>query len=170
MKFISTSSGNVVLSDSIAASALPDSNIYAEYVIDLSSIAGQEVYLTATLSTTPDSAFTEVIDLFITEEDAEKVRAREQEKLTPGGITLDENRPNPFSASTSITFSIQESGTVRLSVYDLYGRLMKEIINGRRNAGRYTHTFSASELPSGVYLYRLEANGQTLTRRMSVIK
>ena len=170
VKFVNASNGSVVLLDSIPASALPDSNVYGEYTIDLSSIAGQEVYLTASLTSGADSVFTEVIDLFINDGDAEKVRDHDRDVTLPASITLEANHPNPFSARTELTYTLSQPGDMRLSVYDVHGRIVKELTRGHRNAGRHTQTFLAGELPSGVYIYRLEALGRALSRRMSVIK
>ncbi len=88
----------------------------------------------------------------------------------PNGYALEQNYPNPFNPSTNINYSLQEAGHVTLKVYDMTGREIATLVNGRVNAGAHTVTFNASNLSSGVYIYALEANGVRLTNRMTLIK
>lgn len=80
------------------------------------------------------------------------------------------NFPNPFNPSTEIQFSIPADGFVRLSVFDVTGRLIRELLNEFRIKGSYKQTFNGSDLPSGVYFYRLETNGYIRTKKMTLIK
>jgi hypothetical protein len=88
----------------------------------------------------------------------------------PNGYALDQNYPNPFNPTTNINYSLQNAGHVTLKVYDMTGREIATLVNGRINAGAHTVTFNASNLSSGVYIYALEANGVRLTNRMTLIK
>jgi hypothetical protein len=88
----------------------------------------------------------------------------------PNGYALDQNYPNPFNPTTNINYSLQNAGHVTLKVYDMTGREIATLVNGRMNAGAHTVTFNASNLSSGVYIYALEANGVRLTNRMTLIK
>ena len=90
--------------------------------------------------------------------------------VLPEKYALYQNYPNPFNPSTTIAFDLPESGAVKLTVYDVLGREVKTLLNGRRSAGRYEVRFDASDLASGVYLYRLEAGRHFLTRRMLLVK
>lgn len=74
----------------------------------------------------------------------------------PQRFELLQNYPNPFNPSTTIRFNIQSRSLVRLCIYDILGRLAKEISNGEMEAGQYQETWDA-DLPSGLYFYRLEA-------------
>jgi hypothetical protein len=98
-----------------------------------------------------------------------QVVGTEQEPL-PRTYRLEQSYPNPFNPSTEIVFSLPESGPVRLAVYDLLGRRVALLIDGPTPAGTHRVSFRADDLPSGVYLYRLEAGGFTGTRRMSLIR
>ena len=88
----------------------------------------------------------------------------------PKGFTLDQNYPNPFNPTTNINYSLQNASYVTLKVFDMTGREITTLVNGRMNAGAHTVTFNASNLSSGVYIYALEANGVRLTNRMTLIK
>lgn len=83
---------------------------------------------------------------------------------------LAQNYPNPFNPSTSISFSIPQSGNVKLSVYNLLGQEVKTLINRNMEAGSHSVDFQAKDLFSGIYIYRLEHNGMTLTRKMTLVK
>jgi hypothetical protein len=81
-------------------------------------------------------------------------------------VVLAQNRPNPSKGSTDIAFSLPKAEQVRLGVYDVQGRLLRNLAEGNREAG--THKVSVSGLKNGVYFYRLEAGRTSLTRRMVV--
>jgi len=83
---------------------------------------------------------------------------------------LNDNFPNPFNPSTKISFEIPENGHVKLSVYDITGRLIKTLVNEFRNAGRYESVFDGSSLSSGFYFYRLESGRNIETNRMILLK
>ncbi len=88
----------------------------------------------------------------------------------PGEFQLGQNYPNPFLASTTIGFSIPLQGEVRLVVLDCLGREIAVLAEGVYRAGGYNARFDAAALPSGLYLYRLSHNGNTLTRRMLIAR
>lgn len=83
---------------------------------------------------------------------------------------LEQNYPNPFNPSTSIKFSIPQASNVKLSIYNLIGQEVATLINQYKTAGSYSVNFDAKGLVSGVYIYRLEANGMSLTRKMTYLK
>jgi photosystem II stability/assembly factor-like uncharacterized protein len=83
---------------------------------------------------------------------------------------LGQNYPNPFNPSTVIEYDIGEVSEVRLSVYDILGRKVSELVNGRQAAGRYRLNFNGSQLSSGMYFYRIEAGRYRETKKMILIK
>ena len=85
-------------------------------------------------------------------------------------FALDQNYPNPFNPSTQIRFTLQSSDVTRLTVYDILGREIAVLVDGVMPAGAHTATFDASNLTSGVYIYKLEAGGQVMTKRMTLVK
>ncbi|MBO6525323.1 MAG: CHRD domain-containing protein [Balneolaceae bacterium] len=83
---------------------------------------------------------------------------------------LDQNYPNPFNPSTAISFTLSESGNTTLKVFNMLGQEVVTLANERLSAGSYTYNFDASSLASGMYIYRLQAQNQTVTKRMMLIK
>lgn len=92
------------------------------------------------------------------------------EVSAPKTFALEQNFPNPFNPSTSISFSIPTDSKVTLEVYDVLGKAVKSLVNENKAAGSYTVTFDASNLSSGVYFYRLSAGENTLLKKMNLIK
>jgi len=89
---------------------------------------------------------------------------------TVSEFTLNQNYPNPFNPSTKISFTLPQSTNVKLSVFNALGEKIAELMNEVKSAGTYDVDFNASELSSGIYLYRLEAGEFIQTRKMSLMK
>ena len=90
--------------------------------------------------------------------------------IIPAEIVLEQNYPNPFNPSTTIRFNFTHSGDVRLSIYNLLGEQIMQLVNGFLEAGIHTVNFNASDLNSGVYLYKFETNGIIQSRKMILAK
>ncbi len=93
----------------------------------------------------------------------------------PEDFVLEQNYPNPFNNSTTITFGLPDYentgyAQVKLSVYDILGRKVAELFNGRLQVGTHKITFNGQNLSSGVYFYRLIAGGFVETRKMILLK
>jgi PKD repeat protein len=88
----------------------------------------------------------------------------------PTSIALKQNYPNPFNPTTVIEYQLPQSAQVRLQVYDMSGRQVAELVNEQISAGTHTINFDASNLSSGVYMYRLQAGATMLTRKLTVVK
>jgi len=95
-------------------------------------------------------------------------------KIKPINLVYDfalyQNYPNPFNPVTTIKFSLPEISNVRLSVYDVLGKKVKDLINEKLEAGIYSLNFDGSELASGIYIYRLEAGKNVSIKKMMLIK
>jgi hypothetical protein len=85
-------------------------------------------------------------------------------------ISLIGLNPNPFNSSTTIGFSLTESGAVSLSVYNIQGQRIAELFQGFREAGEHSISWDASGYPSGVYFARLGAGGSSRTAKMVLLK
>jgi subtilisin family serine protease len=88
----------------------------------------------------------------------------------PTVYDLKQNYPNPFNPTTDISYDLPRASHVKLTVWDLNGRLVTTLVNNQEVVGRHRVTFAAGNLATGVYLYRLEAEGATFTRKMVLIK
>ncbi len=78
--------------------------------------------------------------------------------------------PNPFNPTTTIRYSIAHPSNVTLQVFDLTGKVVATLANGRQSTGSYEVMWDASKLNSGIYFYRLTADNQSFTGRMLLIK
>ncbi len=89
-------------------------------------------------------------------------------------VQLNQNFPNPFNPSTSISYNLPFDASVSLRVYDMLGREVRSLVNDRQSAGAYSYRFDASNLASGIYFYVLKANGNgaefSKTMRMILTK
>ncbi|WP_240644854.1 T9SS type A sorting domain-containing protein [Cyclonatronum proteinivorum] len=89
---------------------------------------------------------------------------------TPSALTLRQNYPNPFNPTTVIRFELPATEEVRLEVFNVQGQRVATLKSGSVQAGVHTVSFDASALSSGVYLYRLQAGNQVITRKMTLLK
>lgn len=83
---------------------------------------------------------------------------------------LFQNFPNPFNPVTKISYVLKEKGFVSIIVYDLLGRELEILVNKNEDAGNFTVSFDASNLPSGVYIYKMRVNDFTTSKKMLVLK
>jgi hypothetical protein len=83
---------------------------------------------------------------------------------------LQQNYPNPFNPSTSIEFYIGERSNVSLSIFNLLGQKIDDLVNEQMEPGTYNVSFNASGLASGVYLYQLRTDEITISRKMQLLK
>lgn len=89
---------------------------------------------------------------------------------TPHEFALEGNYPNPFSQRTTIRYTLAEATDVRIEVYDALGRRVAVLAESLQEAGPHETSFDGSGLPSGVYLYRLQAGAFVKTQRMVLTK
>jgi glycosidase len=88
----------------------------------------------------------------------------------PQAVTLHPNYPNPFNPATTIRYDLPQAAPVRLEVFDVLGRRVALLAEGLQAAGTHTVDFEGGHLPSGLYLYRLQAGTTTQTRTMLLVK
>jgi hypothetical protein len=107
------------------------------------------------------------IDFLGTYEYSDEIEVDVNGPLTFG---LEQNYPNPFNPSTIIKYSVPETGSIKLSIYSVIGEEAAVLVDGIVQAGFYEITFDASNLPSGVYFYRLQAGSFVETKKMLLLK
>ena len=83
---------------------------------------------------------------------------------------LKQNYPNPFNPSTKISYQLKEDGFVNLKVYNSIGETVTELVNQRQEQGNYSIEFNASNLPSGIYLYKIQTNNFTDVKKMILLR
>jgi len=84
--------------------------------------------------------------------------------------SISQNYPNPFNPTTKISYSISASNNVKIVIYDLLGREVATLVNTYQEAGEYTVDFDASNLSSGIYIYKMESGDFKDIKRMLVVK
>lgn len=88
----------------------------------------------------------------------------------PTEYNLSQNYPNPFNPTTTIKYSVPESGVVKLKVYNILGQEVASLVNKEQIAGEYTVDFDASQLASGIYMYSLTSGDVSITKKMLLLK
>lgn len=88
----------------------------------------------------------------------------------PASFRLEQNYPNPFNPQTTIRYALSRASQVRFAVYDVLGREVAVLVDRLQGAGTHEAFFEARDLPSGVYLYRLEAGTFVASRTMVLMK
>ncbi|GEM_PF-1849271 len=115
------------------------------------------------------SNFTWYLDDF-TYDDGDAVSTENITSGIPQSVKLNQNYPNPFNPNTTIQFSLPESSHATLEVYNMLGQRVATLVNETLTAGTHTANFDASDLSSGVYLYRLQAGNEVQTRKLTLVK
>ena len=85
-------------------------------------------------------------------------------------VRLDQNRPNPFNPSTTISYTLPKSEIVVLKIYDALGQEITVLVNGVQPSGTHTVLFDAREMASGLYFYRVKAGEFVQTRMMALVR
>lgn len=88
----------------------------------------------------------------------------------PQQFELEQNYPNPFNPTTTIQYGLPESGNVTMEVYDMTGRRVATLVNENQRAGWHEITFDASNLASGMYIYRMQSGDFVNTRKLILVK
>ncbi|NOS85347.1 MAG: T9SS type A sorting domain-containing protein [Ignavibacteria bacterium] len=91
-------------------------------------------------------------------------------EIIPITFSLYQNYPNPFNPETQIKFDVPKTSNIKIVVYDILGREVAIIVNGKMDPGVYNASWNATPYASGVYFYRLEADGYIDTKKMVLLK
>lgn len=91
-------------------------------------------------------------------------------EVIPESFFVDQNYPNPFNPSTTVLYGLAKEENVVVKVYTMLGQEVATMVEGRQAAGTYRMQFSASHLPSGAYIYRVQAGSSTVVKQMMLLK
>lgn len=91
-------------------------------------------------------------------------------QMIPAAFSLHQNYPNPFNPTTTIRYDVIQAGPVELTVFDLLGKEVAKLASGPHLAGSYTITWNAANLPSGIYLCRMNAGTLSQTQKVILVK
>lgn len=94
----------------------------------------------------------------------------EDDLTVPDKLSLSQNYPNPFNPVTNIPFSLSNSGQVTITVYDITGRKIETLVDRRFSAGSHSVSWNASSMASGFYIYKMDFDGNTMVKSMTLIK
>jgi hypothetical protein len=155
---------------------LDDENIHTcqihSYQVNTQGLGNRTVKLHTLTSTNFDGAYN-LADILAEEEVLGK-RSFEELNLTGESLIISydlfQNYPNPFNPSTTIKYQIPEDGLVTLKVYDVLGGEVKSLVNEQQSAGRYEVNVNASDLSSGVYIYKIQVNDFISSKKMILLK
>ena len=143
---------------------------WAEEVMDLDGYVGHEISLRFVLES--DESYPRegifLDDIRILTYDAPLTAAPDE--APPPAFALEQNYPNPFNPATTIPYVLPRPSRVRFVVYDLLGRELATLVDGPHEAGSFAVVFDATSLSSGVYFYRLTADGFSAMRRLVVLR
>ena len=145
---------------------------FSEHVFSLSAVANHEVCWIGFryfMNCSVNGFYVHVDDVSVEQTSSVALTGDE----IPSDFGLDQNYPNPFNGTTRIVFRIgdgEQTGRVRLGVFDLLGREVATVVDEDLAPGSYSVPFNAPQLASGVYFCRLAAGGKMQTRRMILMK
>ena len=88
----------------------------------------------------------------------------------PDKFVLNQNYPNPFNPSTILSYTLKSDAQVKLTVFNLVGQSVQVLFDGYQVAGDYEVTFDATDLPAGIYLYKLQVGDYSSVKRMTLVK
>lgn len=173
-ELVNTATGNVVgIFDNITYNK---NNLekYAsiDYQVDCSGITSGEHYLRLVTNVTGDAGYSlgNIVNDNTTLAKKKYVKVNFIGNGVPITYSLEQNYPNPFNPATTIRYQIPKDGMVTLKVYDILGAEVATLVNEEKVAGKYEVNFNASNLASGVYIYRLNVSAYVNVKKMVLLK
>ena len=144
---------------------------------NLNVSAGVSVDISISFSPTANQTYTDSLEIrsnagfgYVILEGRGVVAIEDEYSSLPAEYMLEQNYPNPFNPTTRIRYTLPQSGDVSLIVYDLLGQEVALLINDNMHAGNHQVRWDASNLSSGIYFYRLQADDFVQTRKMVYLK
>ena len=109
-------------------------------------------------------------DTLVVDTNPTSIGDSESSALLPSQVILEQAYPNPFNASTMISFTLPSRLFVTLKIYDLLGRAVSTLVSGQLSAGNHNQKWDALNIPSGLYFYRLQAGNYDMTKKIILLK
>ena len=147
---------------------------WTQQIFDITAMAGGSTQLKIRFRLTSDAGVVGdgwyVDDVKLTNYCGVLVGVNGNNNNIPLRYALEQNYPNPFNPATVIKYQLPKSSNVKISVYDLLGKEVATLVNGNVEAGYHQVEFNGSDLASGLYLYKIEADGYTDVKKMMLVK
>ncbi len=124
--------------------------------------------ITAVYDTNSETLPTNTVAVNVKGAEMEKIGIKNE--LSVNEFVLTQNNPNPFNPSTVINYSIKKEGLVTIKVYNVLGKEVATLVNENKPEGIYEAEFDASSLPSGMYVYKMQAGSFTDVKKMLLLK
>jgi len=155
-------------------------SLYQDFAVPDSTILidGERVNVSAWFDNPPTSFLVMMKNFFLGTDstlggmfpDRYKVGIAQGGQVMPTEFKLYPVYPNPFNPTTNIQFDLPEESMVKLTIVDLQGRTVEQLVNNRIAAGRINYTWNATRYPSGIYFAAVEINGHQTIRKMTLLK
>lgn len=140
---------------------------YLTSVLTSSESARDQDY---SVTTSADTALGEAVDSLNAAIEALVTGVNSDKANNSKIFALNQNYPNPFNPTTNIDFSLPKNGYITLKVYNILGQEVAALIQGFQKAGTYKLNFDASHLASGVYIYRLQWENVSISKKLVLVK
>jgi len=127
-------------------------------------------YVKITNAGYPSGAYVVADAIKIVSYDQNLVSTEKEQKYYGKILELHQNYPNPFNPTTTISYNLPSDSYVELTIYDIYGRKIKTLVEENQKAGRYSFKFNANDLASGTYVYILKTDIKVEARKMNLMK
>jgi hypothetical protein len=171
---LTVSANNLQINENIPmtveSNLVGDQHIILMYGLNGETFSGDEIQL---FTASEDYKISSIIAANILNQ---AMNVEQRNGLLPETFELSQNFPNPFNPSTEIQFTVGKDALVSLNIYDIQGRLVSSLIdNYFYSAGSYKMNWDGknqygTQVPSGMYLYKLESSNQIVTRKMVLMK
>ena len=146
-------------------------NVWQNIKYNLSSFSGQLLYVGFRyyMNSTIDAIMVNIDSVFVGNRAGPSIAIQNGSGL-PKEFALSQNYPNPFNPSTTIEFALPKNEEVSITLFNMLGQSMRELVNGHYSAGYYKAEVNLGNLPSGIYIYRIKSGNFVKTMKMSLIK
>jgi hypothetical protein len=175
IELVDNSTNNVIgtIKDSRLSPGELHSYNVSSYNLSSDGLSGKTVKIKLTISTNLDSISSALIDRYADASSINKIFIKSltlQNAEITKDFALDQNYPNPFNPTTVISYQLPKDGLVTVKVYDIIGKEVTTLVNGYKTTGKYSVSFDASKLASGIYFYQIRSNGFISTKKMMLLK